>query len=83
MKLFPDTPAQRSFMKKGLPFMLAVVWVPVVWLALSGIFSPLLSPLTSSDLLSQIIILPLTVIVVRLLIRLFTRLSRAFNGSSS
>jgi len=35
--------------------MLAVVWVPVVWLALSGIFSPLLSPLTSSDLLSQII----------------------------
>jgi len=40
MKLFPDTPAQRSFMKKGLPFMLAVVWVPVVWLALSGSLLP-------------------------------------------
>jgi len=81
MKFFPDADSRNLFMKKGLPAVLAVVWAPVVWLALSGLIAPLLRPVTSSDLLSQVVIIPLTVIVTRLLLRLFVRLSCAFSGA--
>ncbi|HCD37079.1 hypothetical protein EKD02_08100 [Chlorobium phaeovibrioides] len=83
MKLFPDTDSRNLFMKKGLPVVLAVVWAPVVWLALSGFIAPLLRPVTSSDLLSQVVVIPLTLIATRLLLRLFVRLSRSFSGTTS
>lgn len=71
MKLFPDIGTRKLFMKKGLPFILAFAWAPIVWMLLSSMLAPFLSGFTGSFLLAQGLIVPLTILVLFLFVRLF------------
>jgi len=71
MKLFPDIETRKIFMKKGLPVILAFAWAPIVWMLLSSLLAPVLSGFTDSFLLAQSVIVPVTVLVLLVFIRIF------------
>jgi len=71
MKLFPDIETRKLFMKKGLPFILALAWAPIVWMLLSSLLAPFLSGFTGSFLLAQSVIVPVTVLVLFVFVRIF------------
>ena len=71
MKMFPDIGTRKLFMKKGLPFILAFAWAPIVWMFLSSLLAPFLSGFTGSFVLTQSVIVPITALVLFVFIRVF------------
>ncbi|MBN1279890.1 MAG: hypothetical protein JW989_09030, partial [Chlorobiaceae bacterium] len=62
---------RKRFMKKGLPAILVFAWAPIVWLLLSSLLTPVLMQTTSSFMLAQGVIVPLTVLFLLIFIRVF------------
>jgi len=83
MKLFGDPEFRKRFMKSGLPFILAVAWAPIIWMALTALLGSFLLRLTSSVLVVQTIVLPLSLLSIFLFLRVFRVLSDRFYGEKA
>ncbi|MCF8383383.1 MAG: hypothetical protein K9G39_07305 [Chlorobium sp.] len=83
MKLFGDPEFRKRFMKSGLPVILAVAWAPIIWMAFTALLGPLLFRITSSFLVVQTIVLPLTLLSLFLFLRAFRVISSRFYGEKA
>lgn len=81
MKLFGDLEFRKRFMKSGLPFILAVAWAPIIWMALTALLGPFLLQASRSFLVVQTIVFPLTLLVLFLFLRFFRVFSSRFYGA--
>lgn len=80
MKLFSDIETRKLFMKKWLPVILALAWAPILWMFLSSLLAPVLIQVIGSFVLAQAVILPLTVLLLLVFIRLFVYIGKKIYG---
>lgn len=84
MKQFSDREARKGLrkglMKKGLAALLIVAWMPIAWMLLSALLSPLFLQLGGSMVLAQAVIVPLTVAVLLLFLRILQFMGEKFYG---
>ncbi|RXK88512.1 hypothetical protein EST62_03050 [Chlorobaculum sp. 24CR] len=73
MKLFPDKDKEKrkNFMKGGLPVVLAVVWAPIIWMALAAFLGPVMERVIGVWQLNVAILAVATLLAMVGLIRLF------------
>ncbi|AOS83970.1 hypothetical protein BIU88_07300 [Chlorobaculum limnaeum] len=71
MKLFPDKEKRTNFMKSGLPVVLAVVWTPIVWMALAAFLGPFMERLIGAWQVNVVMLGVATLLIMVALIRLF------------
>ncbi|ABL65008.1 hypothetical protein [Chlorobium phaeobacteroides] len=82
MKLFSDSDSRKRFMKNGLPYLLSIVWIPIIWMTVSALFGRILFMFTGSLLIAQFLVVVISFGTLFLLLRVFMYFSGKFYGDS-
>jgi hypothetical protein len=82
MRVFPSRETMKAFMRKGLPFIFAVAWTPVVWMLLATLLGPAMERLFGAWQVVLAALVVATLSVTFALTQLFRRYGLKIFGES-